>query len=262
MKFKTTPYHHNLLKDKERLAIFLEAIKQFATTNTNSNLTEFDIGCGSGILSFFSQPYFKKILAIEIDAKVANYAKENLKEFKNIEIINADAIDYEYPFKADLIVCEMLDTALIDEEQVPALINAKNYLKDNGVIIPQAIINSAELVKMPRRNIHYDDVDSNTKYETISEEVFYNNIDFLDDLNPYFNKVITFGIQKDSEVNGIKITTYTKLSDDIICGPTPMLNPPLLIPINKKYVKCNDLINVRIKYHMGEGIQTIQVNYE
>lgn len=260
MKFKATPYHYDLLKDKNRLAIFLEAIEEFSKGN-DSNATAFDVGCGSGILSYFCQPYFEKVLAVEIDSKVAGYAKENLKSFKNIQVINADAITYKYPAKADLIVCEMLDTALIDEEQIPALINAKKYLKKDGKIIPQEVINTAELVDMKRQNIHYDDVGSNTEYEAVSNNIVYSTINFSDDFEEYFEDTLTFKILNDGCVNGIKITTYTKLSDNVICGPTPMLNPPLLIPINEKKVKCNDLINVKIKYHMGKGIQTINVNY-
>lgn len=263
MKFKTTPYHYDLLKDEERLSVFYEAIRDFAASNNNSkDLTVFDIGCGSGILSFFSKDYFKEILAIEIDSKVASYTKDNLKDFKNIKVINADATAFEFPKKADLILCEMLDTALIDEEQVPALMQAKKYLKEDGVIIPKAIINTAALVEMPRRNIHYDDVDSNTKYEVLSNSIDYSKVNFLDEFKETFDDVLSFKINKSSKINGIKLTTYTILSKDIICGPTPMLNPPLLIPIEPKKVKCNDLINLRLKYHMGKGIQTIKVNYE
>jgi len=47
MKFKTTPYHHDLLKDTDRLAVFFEAIDEY---DSNTDLA-FDLGCGSGILS-------------------------------------------------------------------------------------------------------------------------------------------------------------------------------------------------------------------
>lgn len=262
MKFKTTPYHYDLLKDRERLAVFYEAIMDFAAANDCSDMVEFDIGCGSGILSFFSKDYFKEILAIEIDPKAADYARDNLREFKNIEVINGDATVFDFPKKADLIVCEMLDTALIDEEQVPALLNVKKYLNEGGEIIPKAIINMAELVEMPRENIHYDDVGSNTRYEVVSNRVAYDEIRFSDDFEETFDGVLSFKIEREADINGIMLTTFTVLSDSIICGPTPMLNPPLLIPIDKKHAKCNDLIDLRLKYHMGWGIQTIETNYE
>ena len=247
MKFKTTPYHFDLLKDEERLSAFYEAIKELST----SQELAYDLGCGSGILSFFLNSYFKEIIAIEQDFKASGCAKENLKSFKNIEVVNEDVLKYDFSKKCDLIVCEMLDTALIDEEEVPVLNHARNYLKENGKIIPQGIINTIELAHLERDYIHYDE-DVNCK--TLSKPVIYDEINFLNDINPDFEKVITIKANKDSLVNGLKITTITKLNDNLVCGPTPMLNPPLLIPLDEKNVKCNDLINVKLKYIMGKGI--------
>ena len=49
MKFKTTPYHSDLLKDTDRLASFYNAIMEYGG---NTELA-YDLGCGSGILSYF-----------------------------------------------------------------------------------------------------------------------------------------------------------------------------------------------------------------
>ena len=65
--------------------------------------------------------------------------------------------NYNFSKKSDLIVCEMLDTALIDEEEVPVLNHVRNYLKEDGRIIPQGIINIIELAHLERDYIHYDE---------------------------------------------------------------------------------------------------------
>lgn len=259
MKFQTTPYHFDLLKDSSRLSVFYTAIKQYCKKNNLE--TAFDIGCGSGILTFFAQPYFKNIIALETDEKTFKTAINNLKEFKNIDIINDDAITYKFPKKADLIICEMLDTGLIEEAQAPAINNAKKYLNENGKIIPEGIINLAQLVNMQREYIHYNDVDVNSDYEPMSDEVFYHELNFLDEFSLDFEAIIRFKINKDSKVNGIKITTITKVFENIICGPTPMLNPSMLIPLPEKNVKKGQFINVKLEYIMGAGIETIKANY-
>lgn len=261
MKFKATSYHQNLMKDDNRLAVFLEAINRYVSKNNSHNLTAFDVGAGCGVLSFFLQPYFKKIFSIEIDSNAYKCASLNLACFNNIEVINDNAIDFDFPTKTDLIVCEMLDTALIDEEQVPALKNAKRYLNDGGVIIPQKITNIAELVCMEREYLHYEDIDLNIKYQTMSDSLIYSEFDFLDEICPYFETELMFNINIDGVINGIKLTSITTLFEDIVCGPTPMLNPPLLIPLESINVKHNDLINVKLKYIMGEGIETIESYY-
>ena len=254
MKFKTTPYHHDLLKDNERLSAFWHAISEY---ESNTDLA-FDLGCGCGILSYFLSFYFKKVISVEINQKTYNCAKYNLNNFKNIKLINENALNYNFNQKADLIVCEMLDTALIDEEQIPVLNHAKNFLKKNGKIIPQGIFNSAELVNLKRHHIHWDE---GSNYQSYSNSIIYSHFDFLDDINPNFKTHLNFKIKKTGIVNGLKLTTYTKLSDSIIAGPLPMLNPPLLIPLDEVHVNINDLINVELKYIMGNGIESIETKY-
>lgn len=260
MKFHTTSYHFDLLKDKERLSVFYEGIKEYLTYNNSKNLVKFDIGCGCGVLSFFHSTFFKTTIAIEKDKKAYNCAKQNLKDFKNIKLINEDVLKYNFNIKADLIVCEMLDTGLIDEGQVTALKHVKKFLKEDGIIIPFGVINIAELVYMEREYLHYDDGNLNNDYSIVSNSVIYSQVDFSDDdINPVFQCDIQFKIKNNNinKVNGIKLTTITKITNNIICGPTPMLNPPILFPLNKTNIKTNNLIKVRLKYIMGKGIETI-----
>lgn len=251
MKFQTTHYHLDLLKDTGRVSAFFEAIEDYS----NETNLAYDLGCGSGILSYFLSDKFSEIKSIEIDSKVSICALRNLEKFDNIEVINDDVLNYDFTEKADLIVCEMMDTALIDEEEVQVLNHVHKFLKEDGEIIPKAIINIAELVNMQRHYVHWDE---NASYEIISNPVNYSKIIFKEEINPYFEKNIGFKVNKDQIANGIKITSVTILNDNLVCGPTPMFNPPLLIPIDEISVKCNDLINVKLKYIMGQGIETIK----
>lgn len=253
MKFKATKYHFDLLMDFERLAVFYEAIGEYH----GDTALAYDLGCGSGILSYFLSSHFDEVIAIEIDRRASICAKENLSQCDTVEVVNGDVIEYDFTKKADLIVCEMMDTALIDEEQVPVLNRAKEFLKEDGIIIPKGIINSCELVDMEREYVHWDE---DVKYDVLSDAVIYSQFDFLDEINPEFEAIITLKAKKDGIANGLKITTFTKLNDNIICGPTPMLNPPLLIPLEKQSVKSNDFINVKVKYIMGNGIESIQTD--
>ncbi|MBQ6098405.1 MAG: methyltransferase domain-containing protein [Methanobrevibacter sp.] len=253
MKFKTTKYHFDLLNDYDRLASFFEAINDYGgLTNV-----AYDLGCGSGILSYFLSSYFDEVLALEINSSASKCAKENLADFGNVNVINEDVLNHNFEKKADLIVCEMMDTALIDEEQVPVLNHARRFLKEDGTIIPKGIINSCELVNMQREYIHWDEC---AVYESYSDSVIYSEFDFSDEINPDFETELHIKANKDGTVNGLKITTFTKLNDNIICGPTPMLNPPLLIPIEEQHVKSKDLINVKLKYIMGNGIESIKTD--
>ena len=297
MKFKVNSYHFKLLRDYERLSAFKEAIDDYgkaihgdeatscasrlafdlgcgSSTSCASRLA-FDLGCGSGVLSYFARDYMDKIIAIELNNSTYQLAKENLKEFDNIQVFNDDILSFDFSKlneKADLIICEMLDTALIDEEEVPVLNHAKDYLKDDGAIIPQGIINSAEPVFMNNHFIQYEDDEYSPVYVSLGRSVVYSEFDFLDDIDCnysaeivlkvydreyldeiHFEDVISeekyekfdfkenFNMEENKlKINGIKITSFTKLNENIICGPTPMLNPSMLIPIEEIEVSCGD----------------------
>jgi len=259
MKFSTTPYHFNLLKDTERLSVFYEAINNYFSNTKKNNMTILDIGCGSGILSYFiAYNTNSDIIAIECDLKTFQIAKENLKYFKNISIINKDILDFQTNNKIDLVVCEMLDTGLIDEAQVPALNHIHNFLNENYQIIPEGVINIAEVVKTDRDHIHYEDDTVKNNYETISNSINYLNIDFKGIINPKFKGILDFKINKNEIANGVKITTITKIYNDIICSNTPMFNPPLFIPIEKKKVLKGDNLSIELEYIMGSGLETIK----
>ena len=301
MKFKVNSYHYNLLKDHERLSAFKEAICDFIENHDADSVekTAFDLGCGSGVMSYFASSYFDKVISIEKESKIAGFAKENLKGFSNIEVFNGDALDFDFESKADLIICEMLDTALIDEEEVPVLNHARGFLKDGGRIIPESIINVAEPVFMENHYIQYEDDDSHPQYDVLGEFVVYSDFDFLEKIEESFETNIEFRlfdeeffnsedgdkspdkdfidgefinskssarysdkdfIDEDQyiKVNGIKITSFTRLGENIICGPTPMLNPALLVPIEEIKLKAGDSFEISLSYVMGGGIETIE----
>jgi hypothetical protein len=62
------------------------------------------------------------------------------------------------------------------------------------------------------------------------------------------------------KVNGIKITSFTRLGENIICGPTPMLNPSLLVPIEEIKLKAGESFEISLSYVMGGGIETIETD--
>ena len=257
MNLKANKYHKDLLNDTKRLDVFEKAIN---STYTEKNDLALDLGCGSGILSIYASKHYKKILAYEIDENIIKYTKENIKPYKNIELIKTNLINYNYKnLKPDLIICEMLDTALIDEEQVKILNNIPYEIKNKAKLIPCSVINKIEAINMKNTNIVYEDNEYKPQHQILSKTQIYDKLNFKEPIKEKFDKNIILTINKDSELNGIKITTETILTPEIKTQPTPMLNPKLLIPLNEEIeVKNNDKIKINLKYTMGEGLETIK----
>ncbi|HEX7468534.1 MAG TPA: methyltransferase domain-containing protein [Methanobacterium sp.] len=217
----------------------------------------YDLGAGSGILSSFAAPHAEFVYAIEIDNSIAERAQTNLSNVENVEVICADATKFSFSKKADVIICEMLDTALIDEEQIPVLNFVRKYLKNDGIIIPCGIINCIEPVHVETEYICYEE-DGHPKNQVLGTLQFYSRINFLDYTNETFKEYLDIKINTSGYVSGVKITTFTLLTDNIISGPTPMLNPPLIIPVERTKVYPGNKLLLELYYEMGGGLGSVK----
>jgi predicted RNA methylase len=248
---KKTSYHHNLTSDPQRLAGFYEAIKEKAKGIV------YDLGTGSGILSIWAVPFSDFIYAVEKDPVVAEKTSSYLGKFKNILFIEGDARKVHFPEKSDLIICEMLDTALIDEEQVPVLNSVLDYLKKGGDVIPRGILNGVEPVHTDAEYLCYEE-NGKPSHQLLGPLIIYSHYDFRKPINPLGDFEITMKISKKGTFSGLKITTFTLITPNIICGPTPMLNPPLIIPTEELYVEEGEIVTLNLSYVMGGGLDSIK----
>jgi predicted RNA methylase len=252
---KITSYQQNLLSDTERLMAFYEAIHE------KSKGIIYDLGTGSGVLSSWAAPLARFVYAVEKDPFTAQIAQKNLSSFKNVSLMVNDAKTIFFPEKADLIICEMMDTALIDEDQVPVLNSVRKYLKKDGDVIPCGVFNGLEALDINIDHTCYHE-GGVPHHKIMSKLIIYDKIDFKKYINPEIDYSIFVPINKEGKVSGIKITTFTILTPNFICGPTPMLNPPLLVPTNKLNVEKGDKIILKLKYSMGGGLDTLRASIE
>ena len=81
----------------------------------------------------------------------------------------------------------------------------------------------------------------------LGEPLFYSKIILVKYIDETFNESLDINIKTSGIVSGVKITTFTLITENIICGPTPMLNPPLIIPVEKLNVDYGDNITFRSK---------------
>ncbi len=249
-------YYNDLTNDDKRVSIFKEAIIEKAHGLT------YDLGTGSGILAEIASKYSEKVYAFEINPLVIKrYTKGNLEGIENVSIIQADASTHTFEEIPDVVICEMLDTALIDEEQVLVINNILDYTKEDTIFIPKLTYDTIQVGFSNISHIVYLE-EGRPSFKTYSNEIKYNQVDFSEKINPYFDKDIEINIIQSGTINSILITTYTYVTEELFTGPTPMLNPPLVIPVNETEVNEGDIIKLNLKYIMGGGLNTITANIE
>jgi predicted RNA methylase len=128
-----------LLSHKSRIHKFSLAIEKLIQPD---NIV-FDLGTGSGILAILAAQQGAQVTAIDANVESIKYAKraaETNGVLENIKFIHSHFYDFKPHEKADVILCEMLSSVMLIEQQVPASQYAVNHLlKTDGKIIPQEV---------------------------------------------------------------------------------------------------------------------------
>ena len=129
----------SLLSHKSRIHKFSQVIERLIQPND----IVFDLGTGSGILAILAAQQGAQVTAIDANIESIKYARQAAKAngvLENIKFIHSHFYDFKPHEKADVILCEMLSSIMLIEQQVPASQYAVNHLlKAEGKIIPQEV---------------------------------------------------------------------------------------------------------------------------
>jgi predicted RNA methylase len=258
-------YQFNLLSDSIRTDSLKKAIEMVVKPGD----IVIDLGCGTGILSIFAAQRGAYVFAIEVDPLVADAAEYFIKNAgysSKIKVIQGDARNLNLPLQADVIICEMLDTALIAELEVPVMNNAiKKWLKPDGKVIPLSASTSAELINIDStfygidfRLIHYEEYGARLTTYSLSEPVIYHHVNFSEENPLEVSKKFILKTKRAGIANGLRIKTEVLLADGVKMGSSPWFNPPLILPFSDIPVTENASISVTLSYGLGAGFSSIK----
>jgi len=140
MKYATPfPMLHavSLLSHRSRLSKFQRALQKIVRPESRV----VDIGTGTGVLALTAaRAGAKSVTAIDVNRESLNYARKAAEInglSKRISFVESHFEDYVPEEQADIVVCEMLSSMLLVEQQVPACsYAAKKILKPGGIILP------------------------------------------------------------------------------------------------------------------------------
>lgn len=274
--FSSIDFVGQCLVDEERTLAFQNAIK----AKVKKNNTVIDMGTGSGIMAMFAtKAGAKKVFAMEFDPFVASIAKKifraNQSLSKKISLLIEDARTVCFPTKVkfDVVISEMLTTAMIDEPQVRAINNlhAKGLVDSSTRFIPErqdtfATLTHADYslfgVATPMiLHLWKWHNWSKLKLKMMSAPVLLNSVSFKEINKEKFTALIEIIARRTGSVNGLYLTSKSILSKGIVVGDTEAMNAPMLIPLKKtKIVALNQKVRVRVAYTFGGGYENFRVD--
>ncbi|MHA2396891.1 MAG: 50S ribosomal protein L11 methyltransferase [Candidatus Thorarchaeota archaeon] len=128
----------SLLGQRSRLNKFKQAIYKVV----KSGNYVVDIGTGSGVLAIIAaKAGAGRVTAIDINPEALQYVKKAAKlngVEQVIEFVECNFSEFVPEEKADVVICEMLSSMMLVEQQIPASFHTtQKILKSGGVILPQ-----------------------------------------------------------------------------------------------------------------------------
>lgn len=263
----------NCLIDEKRTLAYGKAIS--ATVRPGDVVV--DMGTGSGVLAMLAaRAGAKTVYAVEIDqsniATLGAVFRANGLEDR-IVLIHGDVCKIDLPEKVDVIIGEMIATALIEELQVPAMNNmlrfAKRGKKATRVLLSGYrtyldLVNNPETYYGHRFNIlryEYSDtqIARQLKSKPYSEKQLISDVDFTrinTDLK--VKRSLSITVTKRGEINGLRLSGESLFFDGSTLGATYAYSYPLILPIDTREVRKGEILNVKIGYTICGGMKTLR----
>jgi len=254
----------SLLSHKSRIRKFRQAIER--TISPNEYVI--DLGTGSGILAILAARQGARVTAIDANAESLKYARAAAKRngvVENIEFVHSHFSDFEPKEKADVVLCEMLSSVMLIEQQIPASRYAvKHLLKPSGKILPQQV----KLFVIPVQNeilwnrFNIEDLNFPRIPQTadmkqsidLADLQEIEKFDFTKDSNQplSIDKHLNFEIVQSGTVHGILGMFESKLHNDIILTMKDGWRE-LFMPLPESIdVKAGSKLGIRVSFNPGE----------
>ncbi|HWT72536.1 MAG TPA: methyltransferase domain-containing protein [Oxalicibacterium sp.] len=273
-QFIPVHYHHNMLMDERRMAGFKEAIDYAVFPGARV----LELGAGTAVLSWFAAAKASRVWSVEYNPDLVREAKRFLAMNPNghkVNVVQGDAFDYLPPEPVDVVICEMIHTAMVREKQVQVIEAFKErYQRKFGGPLPKFIPEAMIMAVQPLQQdysfkgfyapiVQFHDP-SHLHADTVEMAApsVYTVLDFTQPVAEEISWQGAFNIERDGTVNALRFVTKNVLSvvmeqSTTIDWLNHYLSLPLTEPVN---VKTGDRLYVRFTYRAGGSIPSLQAS--
>ncbi|MES2308136.1 MAG: methyltransferase domain-containing protein [Verrucomicrobiota bacterium] len=264
-------YHYQMLQDGDRVEGFKKAIELLVPTGAKV----LELGAGTGILSYFAAQKASYVRCVEKIPELAQKARELFKLNPTptpVEVVQADALSYLPPEPVDVVICEMLHSALLREKQLEVISSfKKRYRAQFGdlplLFLPEATVLGVEPIQ---RNFEFAGFHAPIvcfqspgpapRTLPLGNASVYATIQYAQDFPTEFHFDQEMIISHTGTLNAFQFITSNALAIlvDQKCTLNWM-NQNIIFPIkNPLTVSPGDQIRLRFSYKAGDEIHVLQ----
>ncbi len=270
-QFIPTHYHANMLNDEARMRGFREAIDYLVPLGGRV----LELGGGTGVLSHFAAQRASQVWCVEFNPDLVETARSLLAQNPNgerVEVIHANANSWLPPEPVDVVICEMLHTGLLREQQVAIIHGFKQrYLEKFGgplpALIPEACLQAIQPVEQDFTHEGYfapclqfqSPVALQPRTRELGQPTVYQLFRWDENIpmNIAFDNTVT--IDRDGRVNAIRVITKNLLAIvEIQQRSIDWHNQYLVLPLPEAIeVKSGDKLAVSFDYVPGAPLSAL-----
>jgi len=259
-------YHYQMLTDPNRMGAFKSAIQHAVPIGSRV----LELGGGTGVLSYFAAQRASRVYCVErlpANAAAARGFLEKNGVGDVVKVIEGDALEYLPPEPVDVVICEMLHSAMLREKQIPVIASFKQrYLEKFGGILPRFMPEALILgVQAIEQDFDFDGFHApvplfsdptDPRAREISPPAVYSLFAYEDAFSQKFGWSGSLRIAVAGTVNALRFVTKNVLAvlvdeQRTIDWHMSYLVVPLPTPVT---VAAGDSIDVRFSYHGGDGL--------
>ncbi len=141
-------YHGQMLANTERMQAFKSAIESVVRPGHQV----LELGGGTGVLSCFAARCGAQVTCVDANPEMIHWAGQLLRQNPGGERVNlvlADAMDYMPEHPVDVVICEMLHSALVREQQLRVLDRFRHLHQQRFGFLPRFIPDTTLLAVQP-----------------------------------------------------------------------------------------------------------------
>ena len=254
-------YYKIMETDKQRVDAFQKAFK------INNNLKDAivcEVGVGTLPLTKLYMPYVKKAYLIENNPDLIPFINNEIAKYSwkdKVEVIYADALTVELPEKVDFVIGELMSIYCANEFQVQIFQHMREYLKPEGKLLPNRIVNFARLCEAQIDDtIHHYPVNF-TRHQPmfLTKQFLANEIELMKEKKQGVNLSFSVPVLFSGKVNALYLESYVEISEGANFTGTDSLMPPTVLKTtNTQEVKAGDLVHIDFDFQYGASLDDIR----
>jgi len=250
-------YYKVMETDQLRVDAYRNAYKKYRGMK---NKVVCEIGVGTLALTKHYLDDVKKAYLIESNPNVISFVKKELKKKgwdKKVELIHGDALTVELPEKVDYIIGELMSIFCANEYQVQIFKHMRKFLKPNGKLLPEKIINLAQLcyAEFDKTHTHYPLFFTRHLPEQFTTQKVINTINLYKESKLRIQKKTKFKPLLSGTVNGVYLHSFIQVAEGANFTGTDSLMPPTVVKLRRAVkVKAGETVTLNSDYHYGTSL--------